>query len=78
MLWVRNNFSTLASQLVDTTLVVFVLFIGTLPFGTMADYIWDGWLFKATAAAFDTVLIYTFMWWARRFFKLELGEEIAL
>ena len=50
MLWVRNNFSTLASQLVDTTLVVFVLFVGTLPFGTMADYIWDGWLFKATAA----------------------------
>ena len=78
MLWVRNNFSTLASQLVDTTLVVFVLFVGTLPFGTMADYIWDGWLFKATAAAFDTVLIYAFMWWARRFFKLEMGEEIAL
>ena len=78
MLWVRNNFSTLASQLVDTTLVVFVLFVGTLPFGTMADYIWDGWLFKATAAAFDTVLIYAFMWWTRRYFKLGLGEEIEL
>ena len=78
MLWVRNNFSTLASQLVDTTLVVFVLFVGTLPFGTMADYIWDGWLFKATAAAFDTVLIYAIMWWARRYFKLGLGEEIEL
>ena len=76
MLWVRNNFSTLASQLVDTTLVVFVLFVGTLPFGTMADYIWDGWLFKATAAAFDTVLIYAFM--SRRYFKLGLGEEIEL
>ena len=78
MLWVRNNFSTLASQLVDTTLVVFVLFVGTLPFGTMADYIWDGWLFKATAAAFDTALIYAFMWLARRYFKLDLGEEIEL
>lgn len=78
MLWVRNNFSTLASQLVDTTLVVFVLFVGTLPFGTMADYIWDGWLFKATAAAFDTALIYAFMWWARRYFTLGLGEEIEL
>ena len=78
MLWVRNNFSTLASQLVDTTLVVFVLFVGTLPYGTMADYIWDGWLFKATAAAFDTALIYAFMWWARRYFKLDLGEEIEL
>jgi len=78
MLWVRNNFSTLVSQLVDTILVVFVLFIGTLPWSTMGEYIWDGWLFKATAAAFDTAAIYAFMWWARGYFGLEIGEEIDL
>jgi len=76
MLWVRNNFSTLVSQLVDTILVVLVLFIGTLPWSTMGAYIWDGWLFKATAAAFDTAAIYAFMWWARGYFGLEIGEEI--
>jgi len=78
MLWVRNNFSTLVSQMVDTTLVVVVLFVGTLPWSTMGDYIWDGWLFKAIAAAVDTIFIYAFMAWARSYFHLEIGEEIEL
>jgi len=47
-----------------------------LPWSTMGAYIWDGWLFKATAAAFDTAAIYAFMWWARGYFGLEIGEEI--
>jgi uncharacterized integral membrane protein (TIGR00697 family) len=75
-LWVRNNFSTMVSQLVDTVLVVIVLFIGTESWSTMGEYIRDGWLFKVTAAAFDTAIIYAFMWWARRYFGLEMGEEI--
>jgi len=78
MLWVRNNFSTIISQLVDTILVVSVLFIGTLPLSTMGEYIWDGWLFKIMVAACDTIAIYVFMWWARGYFGLEVGEEIDL
>jgi len=75
-LWIRNNFSTMLSQLVDTILVVIVLFIGTEPWCTLGEYIRDGWLFKVMAAAFDTAIIYAFMWWARRYFGLEMGEEI--
>ena len=75
-LWIRNNFSTMLSQLVDTVLVVIVLFIGTEPWCTLGEYIRDGWLFKIMAAAFDTAIIYAFMWWARRYFGLEIGEEI--
>ena len=75
-LWIRNNFSTMLSQLVDTVLVVIVLFIGTEPWCTLGEYIRDGWLFKVMAAAFDTAIIYAFMWWARRYFGLEIGEEI--
>jgi len=75
-LWIRNNFSTMLSQLVDTILVVIVLFIGTEPWCTLGEYIRDGWLFKVMAAAFDTAIIYAFMWWARRYFGLEIGEEI--
>ncbi len=77
-LWIRNNFSTILSQLVDTVLVVVVLFIGTLPWSTMGSYIFDGWLFKVIAAIGDTALIYAFMAWARYFFKLQHGEEIRL
>jgi len=78
MLWVRNNFSTILSQFIDTTLVVVVLFIGVESSATMFDYIVDGWFFKVLCALLDTVVIYAFMAWARKFFGLRLGEEIRL
>ena len=77
-LWVRNNFSTILSQGVDTTLVVVVLFIGVESWSTMGGYILDGWLFKVCCAALDTFIFYSIMYWARRYFKLKVGEEIRL
>ena len=77
-LWVRNNFSTIISQGIDTTLVVLVLFSGVESWYTIRGYIADGWLFKIIFAAFDTVLIYLVMFWARSYFKLSIGEEIRL
>ena len=77
-LWVRNNFSTIISQGIDTTLVVLVLFSGVESWYTIRGYIADGWLFKIIFAAFDTVLIYLVMFWARGYFKLSIGEEIRL
>ena len=77
-LWVRNNFSTILSQGVDTTMVVVVLFAGVENWTTMGGYIADGWLFKIIFAAFDTIIIYLIMFWARRYFKLSVGEEIRL
>jgi len=75
-LWLRNNASTILSQFVDTTLVVLVLFIGVLPFGTIGDFILDGWLFKVLVALVDTAFIYFFIWLIRSRFKLKEGEEI--
>ncbi len=75
-LWLRNNASTILSQLVDTTLVVLVLFLGTLPFETISSYILDGWFFKVICALFDTFLIYGIIGLIRRNFKLKIGEEI--
>jgi uncharacterized integral membrane protein (TIGR00697 family) len=77
-LWVRNNFSTILSQGVDTTLVVVVLFLGVESWSTMGGYILDGWLFKVCCAALDTFIFYGIMYWARRYFNLKVGEEIRL
>jgi uncharacterized integral membrane protein (TIGR00697 family) len=77
-LWVRNNFSTILSQGVDTTLVVVVLFLGVESWSTMGGYILDGWLFKVCCAALDTFIFYGIMYWARRHFSLKVGEEIRL
>jgi len=75
-LWLRNNASTILSQLVDTSLVVFVLFAGVLPAETMGTFILDGWFFKVLAALADTLIIYLLVWLIRRKFNLKQAEEI--
>ena len=57
-LWLRNNGSTIASQLVDTTLVVMILFVGIWEPSKIVSAIIDGWLFKMLMAAIDTPIIY--------------------
>ena len=76
MLWLRNNASTMLSQLVDTILVVGVLFYGKESFETMSGFIIDGWLFKALAALVDTIPIYIIVWLIRRQFNLKWGQEV--
>ena len=57
-LWLRNNGSTVASQLIDTTLVVCILFLGVWNGDQIFQAIIDGWLFKMLMALFDTPIIY--------------------
>ena len=57
-LWLRNNGSTIASQLVDTTLVIMILFFGVWEPSNIVSAIIDGWLFKMLMAAIDTPIIY--------------------
>jgi len=57
-LWLRNNASTLLSQLLDSALVVFVLFAGQWPASQMGWVILDLWMFKASIALLDTPLFY--------------------
>lgn len=77
-LWLRNNASTVISQLVDTTLVVGIIFINKKSPEEIVGLIGDGWLFKALAALIDTVFIYGIMYLIRRQFKLKVGQEIAI
>ena len=71
-LWLRNNGSTVFSQLVDTTLVVSLLFLGTETAHRIPQMIAAGWTFKALAALFDTPLFYL----AVRFFKARYPEQL--
>ncbi|HEB52139.1 MAG TPA: VUT family protein [bacterium] len=67
-LWLRNNASTIVSQLLDTTLVVLVLFVGREGWSAerMAAVIFDGWVFKTMVALGDTPLFYFGAWYLRR------------
>ena len=76
-LWLRNNASTIVSQLLDTTLVVTVLFIGKMTFPEMADLIKDGWLYKIIFALGDTPLMYAAVYVIRKKFNLQPNEELS-
>ncbi len=72
-LWIRNNFSTMTSQLVDTTLVVGLLFIGTELQDRIPQMIFSGWVFKVVVAASDTPFFYL----AVHFWKKWFPEQVA-
>ena len=57
-LWLRNNGSTIASQLIDTTLVICILFVGVWNADQLLSAIIDGWVFKMLMALLDTPIIY--------------------
>ena len=75
-LWLRNNFSTVFSQLVDTTLVVCVLFLGLRSHSEILQFILDGWLFKMLCAFIDTPLLYASTSLIRKKLSLKFGEEV--
>ena len=76
-LWLRNNFSTVFSQLVDTTLVVCVLFLGVRSHSEIIQFILDGWLFKILCAFIDTPLLYASTAFIRNILDLKFGEEVS-
>ncbi len=68
-LWLRNNISTFFSQLIDSTVFMFVAFYKTAP-------MWDAvfvislivpyWIFKILFALLDTPFAYLGVWWLRK------------
>jgi len=78
-LWLRNNFSTIFSQLLDTFTVLFLLsFFGVIEWDLFGILLLNGFLFKLLIALLDTPILYFFVYLFRRKFKLKVGEEIEL
>ena len=78
-LWLRNNFSTFASQFIDSFTVVGLLCIfGVLPWNTFLGLLISGVVFKILVALIDTPLLYLGVNWIRSYFKLDINEEIQL
>ena len=65
-LWLRNNCSTMASQLIDTTLVISILFVGVWDTNQILSAIIDGWIFKMLMALLDTPIIYAIIYFLKR------------
>lgn len=78
-LWLRNNFSTFASQIIDSTTVILLLCaFELLPWDIFWGLVISSVIFKILVAALDTPFLYLFVGIIRRQFKLNIGEEIQL
>ena len=74
-LWLRNNGSTLVSQLVDTTAVILITFggawrAGRMTGGAILALIATGYAFKAIIALLDTIPFYIGAHWLARWLRL--------
>lgn len=78
-LWLRNNFSTFASQFLDTfTVILLLCLFGVLPWDLFLGLVVSGFIFKVLVAAIDTPFLYLFVYLIRKRFNLKVGEEIQL
>ena len=78
-LWLRNNLSTIPSQIIDTTTVLLLLCaVGEIGWDRLGVLLLNGVAFKALVAALDTPLVYLGVGWMRRRFDLAPGQEIDL
>ncbi len=57
-LWLRNNASTMVSQLIDTSIFTTIAFYGTVPLSVLLNMMFSMWLFKVLIAALDTPFVY--------------------
>ena len=76
-LWLRNNASTMLSQLIDTAVVLFLLcYFSVIDWGMFHQLLLNGFLFKVLFAALDTPIIYGILYLARKHFNLTFGQEL--
>lgn len=78
-LWIRNNFSTITSQFIDTVTVILLLCVfEVLPWESFTGLVISSFIFKLIVALLDTPFMYAFTFLFRKRFKLAVGEEINI
>jgi queuosine precursor transporter len=79
MLWVRNNFSTMTSQAIDTfSVLVLLCFFEILPWKLFLPLFISGFAFKIFIALLDTPLMYLAVYYFRKRFNLKENEELSI
>lgn len=79
-LWLRNNGSTMISQLVDSTAVIVITFWaawmhGEMAFGTILKLIGSSYAFKFVVAAVDTVPFYIGVAFLKGYLEIDPTQE---
>lgn len=76
-LWLRNNFSTFSSQFIDTLTVLLLLCaVDIIAWDKFWGLLISGFIFKVLVAILDTPLLYLCVYFFKKQFNLQPGEEI--
>ena len=75
-LWIRNNFSTLTSQMVDSVMVISVTFgaaflAGAITINQLLVLMGSSYLFKMAVAIADTLPFYALTGWLKRYLAID-------
>jgi len=70
-LWVRNNGSTITSQLLDTIVFITIAFAGIRSFNELIGLIVGQYLLKVIIAVIDTPIVYALVYFIKK--KLNIG-----
>ncbi len=62
-LWMRNNFSTMVSQLIDTVVFTLIAFSGVFPWPVLVQIMITTYLLKWVVALLDTPFLYLAKRW---------------
>lgn len=65
-IWIRNNLSTLVSQLIDSVVFTLAAFLGQVPAGVLLEIVVTTYVLKALVAVADTPLVYLASRWRAR------------
>lgn len=78
-LWLRNNFSTITSQFLDTFSVLFLLCsFEIIEWDLFGPLLLNGFLFKVLVALLDTPILYALVYWMRSYFGIQAHEEVEM
>jgi len=78
-LWLRNNFSTFSSQIIDSTTVIALLcFFDILAWDLFLGLVLSSIIFKIIVAIIDTPLLYLLVGLIRKKFHLGINDEIDI
>lgn len=72
-LWIRNNGSTLISQLLNTLLYTFLAFYGTYPIQTLISIFISSYFIYVVTSLLDTPFVY----WSRKIHKRQSASDAA-
>lgn len=74
LLWLRNNFSAIITQFVDTSIFIVIAFIGTVPAEVLISMIFMQYIAKIIIVLLDTPIVYLLVTLARK----HIDKERAL